>query len=104
MNSYGDPKYSGLQAYYSQKNDSSRILAESIQSTVKEEIQNKNNRNVKPGKDIYLLENTPNVSVLVECGFLTNPEECQKLSEKEYQKRLSLAIVCGIIRYKERQA
>lgn len=101
MNSYGNPKYSGLQVYYSQNNDDSRLLAESIQHTVKDEIQNENKRTVKPGKDIYVLENTQNVSVLIECGFLTNPEECEKLSEKEYQKRLSSAIVCGIIRYKE---
>ena len=38
---------------------------------------------------------------VIECGFLTNREECLKLSEKEYQKQLSLAIVCGIIEYKE---
>ena len=101
MNSYGNPKYSGLQVYYSQNNDDSRLLAESIQHTVKDEIQNENKRTVKPGKDIYVLENIQNVSVLIECGFLTNPEECEKLSEKEYQKRLSSAIVCGIIRYKE---
>ena len=104
MNSYGNSKYSGLQAYYSQNNDGAKLLAESIQSTVKEEVQNENNRSIKSGKDIYILEHTKNVSVLIECGFLTNPEECQKLSEKEYQKRLSLAIVCGIIRYMERQA
>ena len=101
MNSYGSPKYSGLQVYYSKNNEKSQALAKSIQSTVKDELQNENNRVIKPGNDIYVLENTRNVSVLIECGFLTNPEECQKLSEKEYQKRLSSAIVCGIIRYKE---
>ena len=104
MNSYGNAKYSGLQVYYSESNNESRLLAESIQRTVKENVQNENNRQIKPGKDIYVLENTPNISVLIECGFLTNPDECKKLSEKEYQKRLSLAIVCGIIKYKERQA
>ena len=100
MNSYGSPKYSGLQVYYSEKNEKSRTLANSIQATVKHDVQNENNRVTKPGKDIYLLKNTPNVSVLIECGFLSNPEEAKKLSEKEYQKRLSSAIVCGIIKYK----
>ena len=101
MNSYGNPKYSGLQVYYSESNENSKTLASSIQSSVKAELQTENNRKVKPGKDIYVLENTPNVSVLIECGFLTNPEEAEKLSEKEYQKRLSSAIVCGIIKYRQ---
>ena len=48
---------------------------------------------------MYILENVDNTAVLVECGFLTNTEECEKLSEKEYQKELSFSIVCGIIEY-----
>jgi len=46
-----------------------------------------------------VLENIPNDAVLIECGFLTNAEECKNLSEKEYQKQLSFSIVCGIIEY-----
>ncbi len=101
MNSYGSSKYSGLQVYFSQNNESSRALATSIQDTVKREVQPENNRSVKEGRGLYLLENITNTAVLVECGFLSNSEECEKLSEKEYQKQLSLAIVCGIIEYKE---
>nr|MBE6545676.1 cell wall hydrolase [Oscillospiraceae bacterium] len=53
-------------------------------------------------KDMYLLENMENNAVLIECGFLTNKEECKKLSEKEYQKQLSFSIVCGIIEYMDK--
>ena len=102
MNSFGDAKYSGLQVYYSTKNEDSGYLASSIQGKVRELLQPENTRNTKPGKDIYILENIPNNAVLVECGFLTNDEECKKLSEKEYQNRLSFAIVCGIIDYVEK--
>jgi hypothetical protein len=49
----------------------------------------------------HLMENIENTAVIVECGFISNPEECTKLSEKEYRKQLSLAIVCGIIEYIE---
>ena len=63
------------------------------------DLQPENNRVPKPGKNIYLLENLENIAVLVECGFLSNAEECKKLSEKEYQKQLSFSIVCGIIEY-----
>jgi N-acetylmuramoyl-L-alanine amidase len=48
---------------------------------------------------MYLLENSTNDAVLIECGFLSNPAECEKLLEKEYQKELCFAILCGIINY-----
>lgn len=101
MNSFGASKYSGLQVYYSQNDDTSYSLASKIQESVKSTLQPNNNRVVKKGDGIYLLENIENPSVLIECGFLTNEAECQKLSEKEYQKELSFAIVCGIIEYME---
>ena len=101
MNSFGNSKYSGLQVYYSENNENSRILATKIQSSVRDSLQNDNDRVIKQGKNMYVMENITNPAVLIECGFLTNYEECKKLCEKEYQNRLSLAIVCGIIEYKE---
>lgn len=101
MNSFGSSKYSGLQVYYSEENEKSHSLADTIQNKVVSELQNYNKRVTKPGKNIYVLENISNVAVLVECGFLTNEAECKKLSEKEYQKELSFSIVCGIIEYIE---
>ena len=97
MNSFGDSKYSGLQVYYSTANEDSEKIARGVQEQVRTDVQPNNNRKVKAGEGMYLLENISNPAVLVECGFLTNPEECKKLSEKEYQKQLSFSIVCGII-------
>ncbi len=101
MNSFGSEKYSGLQVYYKPEDNNSRILADSIQQRVKNDVQPANNRKIKSGNDMYVLENLENTSVLIECGFLTNREECEKLSEKEYQKQLSFSIVCAIIEYIE---
>ena len=101
MNSYGASKYSGLQVYYAEDSDSSRNLATMIQDRVKTDIQNDNNRAVKEGKNMYVLENCKCDAVLIECGFLTNEVECNKLSEKEYQKELSFSISCSIIEYIE---
>lgn len=101
MNSYKNSKYKGLQVYYSENNVESQRLAQSVQDKVSTTVQLDNSRKIKPGNDIYLLENAPNTTILIECGFLSNPEEAEKLSEKEYQKELSLAIVCGIIEYKD---
>ena len=101
MNSFGDSRYSGAQVYYSLENEESRKLADTIQSSIKDNVQPDNNRVIKKGEKMYILENIDNVAIIVECGFLTNSAECEKLSEKEYQKQLSLAIVYGIIEYKE---
>ena len=75
------------------------MLAGAIQSSVKKELQPNNNRNIKQGDDIYILENIDNTAVLIECGFLSNEEEAKKLCQKEYQKMLSFSIICGIIKY-----
>lgn len=103
MNSFSDSIYKGLQVYYSPENNESRMLADSIQQEVKNRLQPDNNRQIKPGNNLYLLENAKNTSILIECGFISNSEECENLSEKEYQKELCFAIVCGIIAYKGTQ-
>lgn len=101
MNSFGDGKYSGLQVYYSSNDDESRGLAEKIQLSVRDGLQKENKRVIKEGKGMYILDKSEPTSVLIECGFLSNKVECEKLSEKEYQKELSFSIVCGIIEYIE---
>ena len=99
MNSYGSSKYSGLQTYYSDGKEESRRLADKIQSSVRKTLQPDNKRQIKNGKSLYLLENAKGTAVIVECGFLSNGDECEKLSQKEYQKELSFSIIYGIIEY-----
>ena len=99
MNSYGAKQYSGLQVYYADKNSESESLASSIQNSVCHELQKENNRKTKNGKGYYILDNCKATSVIIECGFISNDSELKKLSEKEYQKQLSFAIICGIIEY-----
>ena len=101
MNSYHESKYSGFQAYYLSANKAGEDLAEAIQTSVRDKIQPNNSRKTKGSDKIYVLTNSPVTSVLLECGFITNSEECEKLCQKEYQKQLSFAIVCGIIEYIE---
>ena len=101
MNSFGSERYSGLQVYYSEKNPESKKLAELVQNAVRTSVQPSNNRKTKGADGIYLLEHIESEAILIECGFLTNEEECKRLCEKEYQNNLSFAIVCGIIEYME---
>ena len=102
MNSFGSSKYSGLQVYYSENDEKSRVLANCVQDMVVEKVQPNNKRTVKPGNDMYILENSDNTAILIECGFITNEEECKKLSEKEYKNQLCFSIVCGIIEYMDK--
>ena len=99
MNSYGASKYSGLQVYFKNGDEESRQLATKIQGAVRSELQPENKRQIKSGDSLYLLENASATAVLIECGFLSNEAECEKLSQKEYQKQLSFSIICGIIEY-----
>ena len=99
MNSFSSEKYNGLQVYYSDSDEESYNLALKIQNTVKQQLQNDNNRNPKNGKGLYILDNNECTSVLIECGFISNESDCKNLSKKEYQKQLCFSIVCGIIEY-----
>lgn len=100
MNSFPIEKYSGLQVYYSQNDGNSRVLAEAIQGTVRKNLQYKNTRSTKPsGEEIYLLYRAAHPAVLVECGFLSNREECELLCTEAYQKRLCMCIFAAVMNY-----
>lgn len=99
MNKYSEEKYSGLQVWCADDPDS-RSLATMITSSVRASLQPENRREVKTaGKDIYLLHRAVGTAVLVECGFLSNYEECKKLSDEDYRKELSFSLFCAIIKY-----
>ena len=99
QNSYGASKYSGLQVYYAGQSNESKALALAIQNSVCKDLQKDNNRKIKNGKGYYILDNCKATSVIIECGFMSNEAELEKLSQKEYQNQLSFAIICGIIEY-----
>ncbi len=100
MNSFPQEKYSGLQVYYSENEPTSKLLAESIQASVCEYIQKENTRNVKKASsNIFLLDRIRKPAVLIECGFLSNPQECELLTSEEYRQKLTLAIFGGITEY-----
>lgn len=102
MNSFPQEKYSGLQVYHSPNIDASRILAQYVQDTVCRNLQHTNNRKIKSSEDnIYLLNDTQLPSILIECGFLSNTEECELLCQTAYQKRLAICIYAAILNYFE---
>lgn len=104
QNSFGQSKYKGTQVFYSPNTDSSVLLAQSIQKSVVNQIQNDNKREIKKCTDsVYLIYNAKKTAVLVECGFMTNSDELALLKSEEYQTELSKAIGDGIIDYLKKE-
>ncbi len=97
MNSYTAAQYSGLQVWYSPNNDFSETVAQTIQSNAKAMLQPENNRQIKAaGSNIYLLYHLQCPAVLVECGFLSNPEEAQKLNDPAYRDELAYLLFISL--------
>ncbi|MBQ1349659.1 MAG: N-acetylmuramoyl-L-alanine amidase [Ruminococcus sp.] len=100
QNKFSNTASHGTQVFYSPNNDNSTSLAEAIHFSVKTQLQPNNERKCKPSDDgIYLLKNTTQPAVIVECGFLSNREECAKLADEGYQKQMSFAITTGFLDY-----
>lgn len=100
QNKFPDSKYFGTQIFYSKNNTESQGLASGIKDSVVSLVQPDNTREIKPaGSNVYLLHNAQVPAVVVECGFLSNQEEAQKLIKDEYQSQLAFCVYCGIINY-----
>ncbi len=99
MNKFTDSRYSGPQVFYSTNQESSKVLAQIVQSEMIGVLEPASKREIKPGNDIYLLKHAKVPAILVECGFLSNPEEAEKLQDTDYQNRVAWSLYCGIIKY-----
>ncbi len=100
QNQFTDSKYSGAQMFYSEKNPEGEQLAKIMQERFRSVLQPENEREAKAvGDDLYLLDNTINPAVMIECGFLSNPDEAAKLESEEYQKQVAFTIMTGIKEY-----
>lgn len=99
QNSYTSPEIKGAQVFYYTTSTESQKLAETIQKTLIEQVDPKNHREAKANDTYYMLKKTESAIVIVECGFLSNPEEAEKLSDDKYQQKMADAITLGIFRY-----
>lgn len=100
QNKFSESKYHGTQIFYSPNNSKSKQLADSIKYSVKGLLQPDNERECKKADSgIYLLKNTNNPAVVVECGFISNQEECKNLLDSQYQKQMAYSITAGFLSY-----
>lgn len=100
MNKFGQSKYRGAQVFYTAESEESKILGETLQRSVKDVLDDGNTREAKPSKNaIYVLKGNTVPSALIECGFLSNAEEAQLLSDPDYRRRVAWGIYIGIVRF-----
>ena len=95
QNTYSDSRYSGAQMFYGCSGDS-KALAETLQTAFVSHLNQGSNRKVKKAESIYLMEHADCAAVLVECGFLSNPEEEAKLRTADYQKKICCVIASAL--------
>lgn len=99
QNSFPKPSAKGAQVFYFNKSEQSKILADCIQSKIKEFADPNNDRIAKANTDYYILKQTKVPAVIVECGFLSNDEENKKLNDEQYQEKIAWAIYMGVVDY-----
>lgn len=99
QNSYHDAGVHGPQVFYYESSVEGKKLAETVQSSLNDLLEVDQPREVKGNTSYYLLKRSSGTLVIVECGFLTNPEEAQKLQTKEYQEKVAAAVSEGIRTY-----
>lgn len=99
LNSFPESKYYGAQVFYHSGDEDSKILARLVQEELLKTLDRNNKRVEKSSETYYILRDNPVPSIIVECGFLSNPEEERLLKDEDYQSRISWAIYCGIQRY-----
>ncbi len=97
QNTFSDPDFNGAQMFYSDKNDSSEQLASIMQQKFVGNLQPDNQREIKLcGEELYLCYYSNNPAVMVECGFLSNPDDAANLTDESYQNKVAFTIFSGI--------
>mgnify|MGYP001027335841 FL=1 len=103
MNEYRTRAESGPQVFYRAGQDDSRLLAGALQAQLIAGLAPARQRSAHTG-EYYLLEHLQIPAVLVECGFLSNAAEEQKLLDPAYQQRVAQAICAGVTDFVQLQA
>lgn len=101
MNSFPNKHERGAQVFYQVGEETSKQLAQTIQNEMIKNLVEA--REFCNHSDLYILQCTKNPSVVVEGGFLSNPEEEALLITDEYQAKLAYSVFCGILKFFEKQ-
>lgn len=98
QNSYHEENVSGAQVFYYTDSSEGKRAAEILQECLRE-IDPENTKQAKANNTYYILKKTSVPVVIVECGFLSNYEEAEKLADEAYQNQAAEAVTKGILQY-----
>ena len=92
QNLYPESQYRGAQVFYGPSGDS-EPLARTMQEAFTHTLNLGSQRQIKKATGIYLMEQSRSTGILVECGFLSNPQEEALLRSRDYQQKICCVIV-----------
>lgn len=95
QNNFSDRRYSGAQVFFADT-ENSQELAKTLQDAFIGSINPGSKRSIKKSTGVYLMEHIQRTGVLIECGFLSNPEEEARLRSGDYQKKLCCVIAATV--------
>ena len=99
QNSYSSESVSGIQVLYGH-NESSRILGVLLQKQFNDALTSKTDRVASEiSNDIFLMKHCDCTAVLIECGFISNSEECKLLQTASYQNKLVITMLGTYLQY-----
>lgn len=99
QNSYHQEGIHGAQVFYYETSEQSKRAAELVQQELIQKVDPENKRVAKSNTSYYLLKKTETPIIIVECGFLSNWEEAERLVTDAYQNRVAWAIHMGVLKY-----
>ena len=102
QNLFPDARYSGAQVFYGPAGEG-QALADVLQASFRQTINPGSNREIKQAKGVYLMEQINCTGILVECGFLSNPQEEGLLRTKDYQQHICTVIASNLANFLDRQ-
>lgn len=98
QNSYHEESIKGAQVFYYTHSKEGERAATVMQEALKA-LDTNNKRQAKENSTYYMLKRTEVPTIIVECGFLSNAQEAEKLKNEEYQDKVAEAICAGIIKW-----
>lgn len=99
QNSYKSRSVKGPQVFFYSYSQEGKELAKKIQAGLNEEIGEGKGREIEANKTYFLLKRTAPPMVIVECGFMSNPEESENLVDDKYQDKLATVIADAVLSY-----
>lgn len=100
QNHFGEPQYHGAQVFYA-ASSGSKELAQLAQENLRRILDPDNGREIKKADTVYLMEQIDCTGILVECGFLSNPQEAKLLQTPAYQTKIACALGSALAQFLE---